>query len=114
MRPTENHFRSFDDWYSSDEYHTYAKQWAEQSLDIMKYAWIFYMNCAWVDSMFDQNNQVEVLKHIIEKCKMYMRDIDRFSESDEHCIKKIYDTSRREMYRRLMLYIDEYCLDIND
>ena len=114
MRPTENQLRSFDDWYNSDDYHQYAEHWNEQSQDIMKHAWMIYMNVAWVNSMFNQCNQIEVLKHIIKKCKMYIRDINRFSEDDEWCIKKIYDASRREMYRRLMLYIDEYCLDIND
>lgn len=113
MRPTENQLRSFDDWYNSDEYREYAEHWNEQSLDIMKYAWICFMNCAWVNSMFNQCNQIEVLKHIIKKCKIYMRDIDRFSENDEHCIKTIYDICRRELYRRLMLYIDEYCLCID-
>lgn len=111
MRPTENSLRTFDEWYDSEEYHEYAKRWNEPSKEIMKHAWILYMNCAWVDKMFNENNQIEVLKHIIRKCKVLIADIDRFSETDEHCICTIHKDSKRELYRRLMLCIDEYCLD---
>ena len=111
MRPTENCIQSWDDWYKSSDYHEYGTNWIERSQNIMARAWMCNLNCAWVNKMFMENGQAEVLKRIIRKCQDWRNNIDRFSETDEYRIQVIYDESKRELFSMLTATIAEYCID---
>lgn len=111
MRPTENVISSWDDWYNSSEYHEYGGNWIERSQNIMARAYMCGLNCAWVNKMFMDNGQAEVLKRIIRKCQEWLNSIDRFSNADEYRIRTIYDESRKELYSMLVAVIADYCID---
>ena len=58
----KNYFSTYEDWYSSDDYHEYKDHWIESSLNIMADAWILGINLAWVNARFNNNEQSEVMK----------------------------------------------------
>lgn len=109
-RPSESIIRDVCDWYDSTERKEYGVCWNDASETIMMHAYVLFINVAWANRQFEENNQVGVLQQIIDKCRRYLRHRDSLSRDDEFTIERILDMSRRELYRRLMLTIDEYCL----
>ena len=44
----KNYFKTYEDWYASDDYHAYREKVVDFALDIMADAWILGTNLAWV------------------------------------------------------------------
>ena len=110
----KNYFDTYEDWYASETYHEYKGHWIESSLDIMADAWILGVNPAWVNARFNNNEQDEVMKHIIRKCRDFEWNTDRYclTEDDRDLLDRIKKRNQRDLYSILVGEIYDYCVNM--
>ena len=110
----KNYFNSYEDWYGSSDYYEYKEHLTESALDIMADAWILGINCAWVKARFNNNEQDEVMKHIIRKCRDYEWNADRYclTEDDRDLLNRIKKRNQRDLYSILVGEIYDYCMNM--
>lgn len=110
----KNYFNSYEDWYASETYYEHKEHWIESSLDIMADAWILGINPAWVNARFNNNEQDEVMKQIIRKCRDYEWNADRYclTEDDRDLLDRIKKRKQRDLYSILVGEIYDYCMNM--
>ena len=110
----KNYFNTYEDWYSSETYCNYKDYWVESFLDIMADAWILGINPAWVNARFNNNEQNEVMKQIIRKCRDYEWNADRYclTEDDRDLLDRIQKRNQKELYSILVGEIYDYCMNM--
>lgn len=110
----KNYFNTYEDWYNSDTYCNYKEHWTQNFLNIMADAWILGMNPAWVNARFNNNEQNEVMKHIIRKCREYEWFTDRYylTENDRDLLDRIKKRNQKDLYSLLVGEIYDYCVNM--
>ena len=110
----KNYFNSYEDWYVSETYFKYRGHWIESSLNIMADAWVLGMNPAWVNARFNNNEQDEVMKNIIRKCRDYEQNADRYclTEDDRDLLARIKKKNQQDLYSSLVEEIYNYCVNM--
>ena len=110
----KNYFKTYDDWYESDDYHEYRGKVVGFALDIMADTWILGTNLAWVKAKFENNEKAEIYKHIIRKCRDYEWNADRYclTEDDRDLIAGIKKRNQADLYSYLAGEIYDYCVNM--
>ena len=110
----KNYFNTYEDWYGSETYYEYKEHWIESSLNIMADAWILGINPAWVNARFNNNEQNEVMKQIIRKCRDYEWNADRYclTEEDRDLLDRIKKRNQRDLYSILVGEIYDSCMNM--
>lgn len=110
----KNYFKTYEDWYESDDYHEYRGKMVGFALDIMADTWILGINLAWVKAKFENNERAEIHKHIIRKCRDYEWSADRYclTQDDRDLIGGIKKRNQADLYSYLANEIYDYCVNI--
>ena len=110
----KNYFKTYEDWYESDDYHEYRGKVVDFALDIMADTWILGTNLAWVKAKFENNERAEIHKHIIRKCRDYEWNADRYclTEDDRELIDGIKKRNQADLYSYLANEIYDYCVNM--
>lgn len=110
----KNYFKTYEDWYESDDYHEYRGKVVDFALDIMADAWILGTNLAWVKAKFENCEKDEIYKHIIRKCRDYEWNADRYclTEDDRDLIGGIKKRNQADLYSYLAGEIYDYCVNM--
>ena len=110
----KNYFKTYEDWYESDDYHEYRGKMVGFALDIMADTWILGINLAWVKAKFENNERAEIYKHIIRKCRDYEWNADRYclTQDDRDLIGGIKKRNQADLYSYLANEIYDYCVNM--
>lgn len=110
----KNYFKTYEDWYESDDYHEYRKKVVDFALDIMADAWILGIHLAWIRVKFEDNEKAEIYKYIICKCRDYQWNADRYclTEDDRDLLDRIKKKNQAELYSYLANEIYDYCVNM--
>lgn len=106
------YFATWEDWYESEEYYHYGKRWANTTATLMAMVYRLRLNCSWACEMFERCRDIEVLKHIIIKCRDYLDKKDRFGLDEEDCeeVRGALKFGKEELFRKLNGEIFQYCV----
>jgi hypothetical protein len=110
----KNYFKTYEDWYESDDYHEYRGKVVDLALDIMADAWILGVNLAWVRAKFENNEKAEIYKYLIRQCYNYEWHAEHYclTEDDRELIGGIKKRNQADLYSYLAGEIYDYCVNM--